>query len=138
MVRHYALKPKASIRPYLLKRSLRELFGLLFTWICIQTHNLYTNPRGQKSKELSKRAFQQVRTYGSLGFKGIVSDHRSTALAVTYIGYGFKNPTNLGLFSLKLRLQVKFSIDVFCVDIEYSLVKVFNTAIHAHCCFQDP
>ncbi len=61
---------------------------------------LYTNPRGQKSKELSKRAFQQVRTYGSLRFKGIValvSDHGSTALAVTYIGYGFKNPTNLGL-----------------------------------------
>ncbi len=57
---------------------------------------LYTNPRGQKSKELSKRAFQQVRTYGSLRFKGIVSDHGSTALAVTYIGYGFKNPTNLG------------------------------------------
>ncbi len=71
MVRHYALKPKASICPY-------------------------TNPRGQKSKELSKRAFQQVRTYGSLRFKGIVSDHGSTVLAVTYIGYGFKNPTNLG------------------------------------------
>ncbi len=92
MVRHYALKPNASIRPYLLKRSLRELFGLLSTWI------LYTNPRGQKSKELSKRAFQQVWTYGSLRFKGIVSDHGSTTLAVTYIGYGFKNPTNLGLY----------------------------------------
>ncbi len=26
-----------------------------------------------------------------------MSDHGSTALAVTYIGYGFKNPTNLGL-----------------------------------------
>ncbi len=58
---------------------------------------LYKNPRGQKSKELSKRAFQQVRTYGRLRFKGIVSDHGSTALAATYIGYGFKNPTNLGL-----------------------------------------
>ncbi len=58
---------------------------------------LYTNPRGLKSKELSKRAFQQVRTYGSLRYKGIVSDHGSTALAVAYIGYGFKNPTNLGL-----------------------------------------
>ncbi len=60
---------------------------------------LYTNPRGQKSKELSKRAFQQVRTYGSLRFKGTVSDHGSTALAVTYIGYGVKTPTNLGLSS---------------------------------------
>ncbi len=55
---------------------------------------------GQKSKELSKRAFQQVRTYGSLRFKGIVSDHGSTALAVTYIGYGFKNLTNLGLANI--------------------------------------
>ena len=78
MVRHYALKPKASIRPYLLKCSLRELFGLLSTWIF---------------------NFQQVRMYGSLRFKGIVSDHGSTALAVTYIGYGFKNPTNLGLWT---------------------------------------
>ncbi len=82
MVRHYALKPKASKRPYLLKRSFRELFGHLSTWICIQTH------------------FQQVRTYGSLRIKGIVSHHGSTALAVTYIGYGFKNPTNLGLIAL--------------------------------------
>ncbi len=81
MVRHYAL------------------------WICIVC--LYTNPRGQKSKELSKRAFQQVRTYGSLRFKGIVSDHRSTALAVTYIGYGFKNPTNLGFLTLDFLCMVK-------------------------------
>ncbi len=28
--------------------------------------------------------------YGSLRFKGIVSDHGSTALAVIYIGYGIK------------------------------------------------
>ncbi len=74
MVRHYALKPKASIRPYLLKRSLRELFGLLSR---------------------------------SLRFKGIVSDHRSTALAVTYIGYGFKNPTNLGFLTLDFLCMVK-------------------------------
>ncbi len=37
------------------------------------------------------------------GFKGIVSDHGSTALAVTYIGYGIKIPTNLGLQELLLQ-----------------------------------
>ncbi len=41
--------------------------------------------------------------YGSLRFKGIVWDHGSTALAVTYIGYGFKNPTNLGFSALYFR-----------------------------------
>ena len=35
--------------------------------------------------------------YGSLGFKGIVSNYGSTALVVTYIGFGIKIPTNLGL-----------------------------------------
>ncbi len=35
--------------------------------------------------------------HGRLGFKGIVSDRGSTALAVTYIGFGIKIPTNLGL-----------------------------------------
>ncbi len=35
--------------------------------------------------------------YGSHRFKGIVPDHGSTALAVTYIGYQIKIPTNLGL-----------------------------------------
>ncbi len=37
-----------------------------------------------------------------------MSDHGSTALAVTYIGYGFKNPTNLGLES-----QFKSDIHVY-------------------------
>ncbi len=61
MVQHYALKPKASIRPYLLKTLYKSM------WTEVQR------------------------------FKGIVSDHGSTALAVTYIGYGIKIPTNLGL-----------------------------------------
>ncbi len=50
-----------------------------------------------------REIFQQARTYGSLRFKGIVYNvyivyHGSTALAVlTYIGFGIKIPTNLGL-----------------------------------------
>ncbi len=55
MVRHYALKPKASIRLYLLKRSLRELFGLLSTWICIQTHYLVSLRALTERPELSQR-----------------------------------------------------------------------------------
>ncbi len=53
---------------------------------------LYTNPRGQKSKELSKRAFQQVRTYGRVfRFKGIVSDHGSELALASNGGGGVKN-----------------------------------------------
>ncbi len=55
---------------------------------------LYTNPSDTRP---DRRIFQQVQTYGSLRFKGIVSDHRSTVLAVTYIGFGIYIPTNLGL-----------------------------------------
>ena len=54
-----------------------------------------------KVQRALRQVFQQERTYGSFWFKGIVSDHGSTALGVTYIGYGVKTPTNLGLtFSL--------------------------------------
>ncbi len=61
MVRHYALKPKASTHPYLLKTLA---------------------PRPDSSVG---ECFQQVRTYGSLRVKGIVSEDWLTALAVTYI-----------------------------------------------------
>ncbi len=38
---------------------------------------MYTNPRVNKDRGLSKSVFNRYGVYGSLGFKGIVSDHRS-------------------------------------------------------------
>ncbi len=38
-----------------------------------------------------------------------MSDHGSTALAVTYIGYGFKNPTNLGLSAEQYKAEIPVS-----------------------------
>ncbi len=55
--------------------------------------DLYTNG--------SKYSKTQLRTISQMVLE-MVSDHGSTALAVTYIGYGFKNPTNLGLLYLDL------------------------------------
>ena len=38
---------------------------------------MYTNPRVHNDRGLSKSVFNRYRVYGSLGFEGIVSDHRS-------------------------------------------------------------
>ncbi len=56
-------------------------------------------------REISEvqESFQQVWTYGSLRFKGIVSDHGSTALSAIYIGYEIKITTNLGLSVSKIQ-----------------------------------
>ena len=50
-------------------------------------------PQSMWILKLSKR-------YGNLRFKGIVSDYGSTALALTYIGFGIKIPTNLGFWNV--------------------------------------
>ena len=49
---------------------------------------------GQKSLLIISEFFIRYRTYGNLRFKGVVSDHRSTASAVAYIGFGIKIPNN--------------------------------------------
>ncbi len=69
MVQHYALKPKGSHTSVPVENTLLE-------------SSLNPSPRGfvcpfEKLEKLSKRVFQQGQTYGSLRFKGIVSDHGS-------------------------------------------------------------
>ena len=114
MVRHYALQPKASIRPYLLK-ELSQRAGRLCGHV-----DLYTSkPCGFSVRapfqglgryldlgvELSQRVHKDCiqihvatradsslrevfNRYGNLRIKGIVSDHRSTALVVTSLSNG--------------------------------------------------
>ena len=75
----------ASIRSQICCKSLREACGFVYV----------TKPCASL-----KEVFQQIRERMESIVKGIVSDHWSTVIqTVTYIGFGFKNPANLGLLT---------------------------------------
>ncbi len=65
--------------------------------VIVQAFVYKTKPRGSL-----REVFQQIRERMEAIAKGIVSDHWSTVIqTVTYIGFGFKNPANLGLTELE-------------------------------------
>ena len=107
---HYLLH-YIPIENTLLKSSLALSPSDIVWFVSNTTH-------GYKTKELSKSIFNRYAMYGSHRFKGIASDHKSTASAVTHIGFEVKVPTSLGLLLTTVLDKVEFSCKKFIPTIE--------------------
>ena len=73
IARYSGLKPKTYLFPYLLEVLSKR-----------------AKPHSSKAKSSLRECFQEVRSYGSLMVTVRVLDYRSSALAVTYIGFLIK------------------------------------------------